>query len=135
MITSFFLLLSVSPSGSISIQGTPEEKVNQERLLVDHGDDFNITCSSQGGPNNIYVWKLNNISIENSNLFSISTASNDRSGMSVLKVVNLDAATHKGIYQCEVRNEAGMDSTMFEIIGMKNLFMCCVVSCYNITFS
>ena len=104
----------------------------QGRLLVEQGSDFNLTCNSEGGPNNTHTWKLNGQLIENDSAFSISSESSDRNSLSILQVVNLDASTHKGIYMCIVENKAGNDSATFQVIGkLKYKLLNIVVIKYN----
>ena len=53
MINYFFLISTVSPEGIVS---TLPINATQSR-----GDNVNFTCTTDAGPNNIYVW-LRNIS-------------------------------------------------------------------------
>ena len=81
-------------------------------VYVNQGDEFNLTCSAQGGPNNVHQW-----SHDNTDVFSIISSSSDTMSESVLSVTSVDAAIHQGIYICNVSNVAGYEANTSRVVG------------------
>jgi len=63
----------------------------------------NLTCNAQGGPNNVFEWRLNGM--------IISGASDPV--LSIAMVTSSDG----GEYQCRVTNSAGSDANTATIIS------------------
>jgi len=72
----------------------------------DNGDDLELTCSSEGGPDLEYSWS------RMMNDFSISTTTNT----STLMISDL-ATDDGGNYTCTVSNDAGTDSHTITVYG------------------
>ena len=81
-------------------------------VYVNQGDEFNLTCSAQGGPNNVHQW-----SHDDTDVLPITSSSSDTMSESVLRVTNVDAAIHQGIYTCSVSNMAGYEATTIRVVG------------------
>ena len=81
-------------------------------VYVNQGDEFNLTCSAQGGPNNVHQWTH-----DNADVLSITSSSSDTMSKSVLRVTSVDAATHQGIYTCNVSNMAGYEANTSRVVG------------------
>ena len=81
-------------------------------VYVNQGDEFNLTCSAQGGPNNVHQWTH-----DNADELSITSSSSDTMSKSVLRVTSVDAAIHQGIYTCNVSNMAGYEANTSRVVG------------------
>ena len=105
-----FYKFTVPPSGSVTIISSTADAngaIDQDgNVLIQQGGAFNIACSAQGGPNNIHTWSLGNTAIVSNGDFSISSESFDTRSESILRVTDIDAATHGGTYICSVSNAA-----------------------------
>ena len=100
----------VSPEGSVQL-------INQ--TLTKQGGTFSLECRAEGGPNNQYQWFFNDGSLLVSNaLINITSFRNATHSVSILSISNVDAATHKGDYTCNVINMAGSESKTSTVVGM-----------------
>ena len=85
-------------------------------MYVEQGQELNLTCTAEGGPNNIYEWILNGAKLEESEVISITS----KADSSILSVGSVDAASHKGTYTCNVTNADGSDQDTQTVTGMHN---------------
>ena len=97
--TSLAALVTISPEGSVIIQ--PKNRT------FDYGDEVNLTCTCEGGPNNMFSWLLNG-SIITSGTNSYTISSTEFS--SKLSISHISAPDHGGLYQCIKENIAGNGS-------------------------
>ena len=82
----------VSPEGTIAIS---------EDILTTFDSSVNITCSAEGGPNNVYEWrKQGELIFTDSELYLQSITGSDG-----------------GVYQCTVINAAGSDAASTLLSG------------------
>ena len=89
MLLSFLLFFfTVSPVGSVTVDPVD--------LTVYYADDAVFNCSSQGGPNNEYLWT------------HLSTG--DIVGSEPDLFVNMTMLSDGGTYQCSVSNLAGREN-------------------------
>ena len=94
--TSLPALVTISPKGSVIIQ--------PKNMTFDYGDEVNLTCTCEGGPNNMFSWSLNGSSITSgTNNYTITSTEFS----SVLTVGHITALDHGGLYQCMAQNNAG----------------------------
>ena len=97
--TSSSALVTISPEGSVMIQS--------QNMTFNYEDEVNVTCTCQGGPNNMFSWLLNG-SIITSGTNSYTISSTEFS--SILMIKRITAPDHGGLYQCIARNIAGNGS-------------------------
>jgi len=71
----------------------------------DNGDELELNCSSEGGPDLVYSWNR-------TNTFSTTTTTNT----STLTIGDL-ATVDGGNYTCTVINDAGTNSTIVVVYG------------------
>ena len=86
-------------------------------VYVNQGDEFNLTCTAQGGPNNYHQWTLDGTGVMETGVLSITSSSSDTESESILRVTDVDAATHQGIYTCNVSNCAGYEARSSRVVG------------------
>ena len=86
-------------------------------VYVNQGDEFNLTCTAQGGPNNYHQWTLDGTGVMETGVLSITSSSSDTESESILLVTSVDAATHQGIYTCNVSNMAGYEARSSRVVG------------------
>ena len=91
------------------------ELINQ--TLTKQGGTFSLECRAEGGPNNQHVWYHRGVLLANTSVLTITSSSNDTHSVSILSVNNVDAATHKGDYTCNVTNMAGSESKTSIVFG------------------
>ena len=96
--TSNSALVTVSPEGSILI--TPDS------MTFDYEDEVNLTCTIEGGPQNQFVWYLNNTLVVSG--MNITVTSNSLFE-STLTISSVRAPVHGGQYKCLASNAAGFD--------------------------
>ena len=97
--TSLAALVTISPEGSVIIQ--PKNRT------FDYGDEVNLTCTCEGGPNNMFSWLLNgSIITSGTNNYAISSTEFS----SILTISHITAPDHGGLYQCIAQNIAGNGS-------------------------
>ena len=70
------------------------------------GDQLNLSCLSEGGPELIYTWLLSGSLIDNNS-------------NSTLIIDNI-TTSHGGVYSCNVTNNAGYDSKTVTIYSELN---------------
>ena len=98
----------VSPEGSVQL-------INQ--TLTKQGGTFSLECRAEGGPNNQHVWYHRGVAVVATSELTITSSSNDTHSVSVLTRSNVNAATHKGDYICNVTNMAGSESKTSTVVG------------------
>ena len=98
----------VSPEGSVQL-------INE--TLTKQGGTFSLECRAEGGPNNQHVWYHRGVAVVATSELTITSSSNDTHSVSILSVSNVDAATHKGDYTCNVTNMAGSESKTSTVVG------------------
>ena len=86
-------------------------------VYVNQADEFNLTCSAEGGPNNVHQWTLDGTGVMQTGVLSITSSTNDTESKSVLRVTSVDAATHQGIFTCNVSNMAGYEANTSRVVG------------------
>ena len=106
MLIKFYSL--VSPEGSVQL-------INQ--TLTKQGGTFSLECRAEGRPNNQHVWYHRGVLLTDSSVLTITSSSNNTHSVSTLNVSNVDAATHKGNYTCNVTNMAGSESKTSTVVG------------------
>ena len=92
-------VVTISPKGSVIVQ--------PKNMTFDYEDEVNLTCTCQGGPNNMFSWLLNGSTIT-SGASSYIISSTDFS--SILTISQITAPDHGGLYQCIAQNIAGNGS-------------------------
>ena len=92
-------VVTISPEGSVIVQ--------PKNMTFDYGDEVNLTCTCQGGPNNMFSWLING-SIITSGTNSYTISSTEFS--SILTISHISAPDHGGLYQCIKENIAGNGS-------------------------
>ena len=105
MIRKYYFL--VSPEDSVQL-------INE--TLTKQGGTFSLECKAEGGPNNQHVWYHRGV-LADTSVLNITSSSNNTHSVSTLSVSNVDAATHKGDYTCNVTNMAGSESTTSTVVG------------------
>ena len=85
----------VSPQGSVFI--TPPGNV-----LTSFNSTVSLTCSAQGGPNNMFEWSKQGVIVSNSDVLELT----------------MITGSDGGVYQCTVTNDAGSDTASTSVIGM-----------------
>ena len=80
-----------------------------DSVMVDHPTvltNFNltesITCSAQGGPNNMFEWSKQGVIVSNSDVLELT----------------MITGSDGGLYVCNVTNDAGSDTANTSVIGM-----------------
>ena len=91
------------------------ELINQ--TLTKQGGTFSLECRAKGGPNNQHVWYHRGVRLADTSVLTITSSSNETDSISILSVSNVDAATHKGDYTCNVTNAAGSESKTSTVVG------------------
>ena len=71
----------------------------------DNGDQLELNCSSEGGPDLVYSWRRNND-------FSNETVTNTNT-LTISDLVTVDG----GDYTCTVTNDAGSNNTTVTVYG------------------
>ena len=102
----------VSPEDSVQL-------INQ--TFTTQEDIFNLECRAEGGPNNQHVWYHRRVLLTDTSVLTITSSINDTHSVSVLSVSNVDAATHKGDYTCNVTNMAGSESKTSTVVGKSSV--------------
>ena len=102
MSSNTFLYITVclvSPEGTVSVT---------EDILTTHSSSVNITCTAEGGPDNVYEWRKQGdiVSSDPRLYFQSITGSGG------------------GVYQCTVINEAGGDTASVFLSGMYAMSYC-----------
>ena len=87
-----YLLFLVSP-GAVVVTSDIFATVNST---------VELTCSAEGGPNNMFVWRRQGVVISNNPVLSIPMVT----------------GSDGGIYQCTVSNAAGNDFATTSVTGM-----------------
>ena len=83
-------------------------------------------CSAYGGPDNVFIWMIDGIVIEDDNQYDISREmTNLTSSSSELKILSVDAATNKGNYSCNVSNVGGFGEDSILVTGNK------IIACFH----
>ena len=98
----------VSPEGSVQL-------INE--TLTKQGGTFSLECRAEGGPNNQHVWYHRGVLLADTSVLNITSSSNETDSISILSVSNVDAATDKGDYTCNVTNMAGSESKTSTVVG------------------
>ena len=98
----------VSPEGSVQL-------INQ--TLTKQGGTFSLECRAEGGPNNQHVWYHRGVAVVATSVLTIISFNSDTRSVSILSVSNVDVATHKGDYTCNVTNMAGSESKTSIVVG------------------
>ena len=97
--TSLAALVTISPRGSVIVQ--------PQNMTFKYEDEVNLTCTCQGGPNNMFSWLLNGSTITSgTNSYTISSTEFS----SILTISRITAPDHGGLYQCIAQNIAGNGS-------------------------
>ena len=94
----YFMLATVSPVGSVSV-----EAVNMS-VLFDPNEAVTLNCMSRGGPNNTFLWFFDGQVIE--------SATTD--------VLSLDQV-EGGEYKCRVNNAAGSENARIVLTGQQTI--------------
>ena len=84
---------------------------------VKQGDRLQLVCQAQGGPNNMYIWKMEDEDIQETSVLTIETIAYDTISNSTLTVSSVNASEHKGNYTCQVINNGGKESASILVIG------------------
>ena len=85
----------VSPQDSVSIMPPGD-------VLTNSNSTVNITCSAQGGPNNMFEWSKQGVIVSNSDVLELTMVT----------------GSDGGLYVCNVTNDAGSDTASTSVIGM-----------------
>ena len=83
-------------------------------MYAEQGEELNLTCTTDGGPDNAFVWTIDGQMIEESEVITIISTSNS----SVLSINRVDASSHKGTYTCNVSNAYGTGQDTLTLTGI-----------------
>ena len=96
--TSEASLITISPQGSIML--------SPQNMTFDYAMTAILTCTIEGGPNNIFYWYLNDtLIIPDGQSITIV----NQTFSSILTILSISAPLHGGTYQCVASNAAGAD--------------------------
>ena len=84
----------VSPAGSVFV-------LPFENVLTSFNSTVNITCSAQGGPNNMFEWSKQGVIVSNNDVLELT----------------MITGSDGGLYVCNVTNDAGSDTASTSVIG------------------
>ena len=76
--------------------------VDRPTVLANFSSIVNITCSAQGGPNNMFEWSKQGVIVSNSDVLELT----------------MITGSDGGLYVCNVTNDAGSDTANTSVIGM-----------------
>ena len=76
--------------------------VDRPTVLTNFSSIVNITCSAQGGPNNMFEWSKQGVIVSNSDVLELT----------------MITGSDGGLYVCNVTNDAGSDTANTSVIGM-----------------
>ena len=99
----------MSPEGSVQL-------INQ--TLTKLGGTFSLECRAERGPNNQHLCHHRGVPVVPTSILTITSSNNETHSVSVLSVSNVDVATHKGDYTCNLTNIAGSESKTYISSGI-----------------
>ena len=85
----------VSPQGSVSI-------LPPGNVLTNFNSTVSLACGALGGPNNMFEWSKQGVTVSNSDVLELT----------------MITGSDGGVYQCTVTNDAGSDTASNSVIGM-----------------
>ena len=85
----------VSPEGSVLI-------LPFGSVLTNFNSTVSLTCTAQGGPNNMFVWRRQGMIVSNSSVLELT----------------MITGSDGGVYECTVTNDAGSGAASTSVIGM-----------------
>ena len=97
----------VSPEGSVIILPPGE-------ILTSFNSSMNLTCTAQGGPNNMFEWRKQGVVVSNNSVLELA----------------MITSSDGGTYQCTVTNDAGSGTANVSLIG--TCFIILLYGCTNI---
>ena len=104
-----FFFIVVNAISNVSISGPMFLKVGQE---------VSYTCIAQGAPSNTYVWKINEMILNDNNLYNITKREFITSSISQLTIFSVNATVNKGVYACIVSNAVeGSEESSLVVTG------------------
>ena len=98
---------------------TPEGRVNiTGQAYVENEGTLNLTCTAEGGPDNVLMWSLDGIELKDGK-YDVTIVTNvySTSSESILMISSVDASVHKGLYECNVTNVGGSGNNSFLVTG------------------
>ena len=93
MLTNSYIS-TVSPLGTVII--------SPPTVLTNFNSTLNLTCTADGGPNNIFEWSKQGIIVSNSSVLELT----------------MITGSDGGIYECTVTNDAGSGRESASVFGM-----------------
>ena len=101
--------MPIAPEGNVNITG---------QAYVENEGTLNLTCTAEGGPDNVHVWSLDGIKLQDGD-YDITIVTNvySTSSESILMISSVDASVHKGLYECNVTNVGGSGNDTFLVTG------------------
>ena len=76
--------------------------VDRPTVLTNFNSTESITCSAQGGPNNMFEWSKQGVIVSNSDVLELT----------------MITGSDGGLYVCTVTNDAGSDTASTSVTGM-----------------
>ena len=71
-------------------------------ILTDFNSTVSLTCTAQGGPNNMFEWSKLGVIVSNNDVLELT----------------MITGSDGGVYQCTVTNDAGSGANSTSVIGM-----------------
>ena len=94
LLTNLYIFV-VSPAGSVFVSPFGNVRTNFNSTV-------SLTCSAQGGPNNMFEWSKQGVIVSNSDVLELT----------------MITGSDGGLYVCNVTNDAGSDTANTSVIGM-----------------
>ena len=101
-------------------------------MFVGSEQQVSYTCSAYGGPDNIFEWMINGMTIENNMQYTINTVVTSlTSSLSELTVISVNPAADQGSYSCSVSNAGGSGEDSIIVTGNNNSIIIVQNNCFS----